>query len=188
MIAIALFALVLTGSPQDSGPPPANPTAQPDVVAPASPHWTPEQQAEIKQKQEQIRLQHEPERQEAIRLNDLAANIHSEADARQLVDGVAEQLTHHQHLFWAALSIRRRVAHTEYEAVSDPSGLIPEQLVVDVWNEYVREIDAPEEGFDHRSRIPRVSTHSTMDDSEFSVEARPDAIRLDDAQHLRARP
>jgi hypothetical protein len=146
MIAIALLAVILTGSPQDPASPlPANSTSQPDVAAPASPHWTPEQQAEIKEKQEQIRLQHEPEREEAIRLNDLAANIHSEADARKLVDGVAEQLTHHQHLFWAALNVRRRVAHTEYEAVSDPAGLIPERRVVDVWNEYVREIDAPEE-------------------------------------------
>jgi hypothetical protein len=99
----------------------------------------------MKQRAEQAGIQHEPERQAAIRLNDLAANIHSEADARKLVDGVAEQLTHHEHLMWTALRIRRRVARTEYNAVSDSSGLIPEQRIVDVWNEYVREIDAPAE-------------------------------------------
>jgi len=99
----------------------------------------------MKQKLEQISIRHEPERKEAIRINDLAANIHSEADARKLVDAVAEQLTHHRHLLWAAQKYRHRVAHAEYEAVADPSGLIPEQRIVDVWNEYVREIDAPEE-------------------------------------------
>lgn len=143
MIAFLALAAILIGGPQDSD----SPAQTPVFSSSASSHTnlTPEQQESIKEKTEQIRLQHEPERQEAIRLNDLAANIHSEADARKLVDGVAEQLTHHKHLMWTASSIRHRVAHTEYEAVSDPSGLIREQRIVAVWNEYVREIDAPEE-------------------------------------------
>jgi len=41
--------------------------------------------------------------------------------------------------------MRRRVARAEFAAVSDPANLIPEQRVVDVWNEYVREIGAPED-------------------------------------------
>jgi hypothetical protein len=154
MIAITLLSVLLLAAPQDSSSTSSNSTSQLELkVSPSppaanvssAPSFTPEQQEQIRQKMEQMRLQHEPERQEAIRLNDLAANIRSEADARKFVDAIAEQLTHHQHLMWAALSIRHRVAHAEYEAVSDPSGLISEQRIVDVWNEYVREIDAPED-------------------------------------------
>ena len=131
MIAIPLVAALLLGSPQ-----------QADV---SQPHWTPEQLEQIKQKEEQFRRQYEPTRQRAIHINDLAGNIHSEADARAFVDAVAEELTGHRHMSWTTRSIRRRVAHAEYEAVSDPSRQIPEQRIVDIWNEYVREIDAPEE-------------------------------------------
>lgn len=131
MIAIPLVAALLLGSPQ-----------QADV---SQPHWTPEQLEQIKQKEEQFRRQYEPTRQRAIHINDLAGNIHSEADARAFVDAVAEELTGHRHMSWTTRRIRRRVAHAEYEAVSDPSRQIPEQRIVDIWNEYVREIDAPEE-------------------------------------------
>jgi hypothetical protein len=131
MIAIPLVAVLLLGSPQ-----------QADV---SQPHWTPEQLEQIKQKEEQFRQQYEPTRQRLIHINDLAGNIHSEADARAFVDAVAEELTGHRHMSWTTRSIRRRVAHAEYEAVSDPSRQIPEQRIVDIWNEYVREIDAPEE-------------------------------------------
>jgi hypothetical protein len=142
MIAITLLSVLLLAAPQNSSSTSSNSTLQLELkVSPSPPaasvsnvsSFTREQQEQIRQKMEQIRLQHEPERQEAIRLNDLAANIHSEADARKFVDAVAEQVTHHQHLMWAALRIRHRVAHAEYEAVSDPSGLIPEQRIVDVW-------------------------------------------------------
>lgn len=144
MIAFLALAALLVAGPQDTESP-ATPASPSLTIGLSAPNLTPEQQAGIKQKQEQIRLQHEPERQEAIRLNDLAANIHSEADAGKLVDGVAGQLTHHQSWMWTTLAIRRRVTHAEYAAVSDSSGLIPEKRIVDVWNEYVREIDAPEE-------------------------------------------
>ena len=161
MIAIPLLAALLMGAPQYSTvqhpvvytqeSAASNPsqdsagTTPPSAAVVAPRHLTPEQEEQIKQKMEQFKAQHEPVRKEAIRINELAANIHSEADARKLVDAVAEQLTHHRHLLWAAQKYRHRVAHAEYEAVSDPSGLIPEQRIVDVWNEYVREIDAPEE-------------------------------------------
>lgn len=129
MIAIPLVAALLIGSPQ-----------QADV---SQPHWTPEQLEQIRQKQEQIRRQYEPTRQRAVHINDLAGNIHSEADARAYVDAVAKELTGHRHMSWTTRSIRHRVAHAEYEAVSDPARQIPEQRIVDIWNEYVREIDAP---------------------------------------------
>jgi hypothetical protein len=100
MIAIPLVAVLLLGSPQ-----------QADV---SQPHWTPEQLEPIKQKEEQFRQQYEPTRQRAIHINDLAGNLHSEADARAFVDAVAEELTGHRHMSWTTRSIRHRVAHAEY--------------------------------------------------------------------------
>jgi len=131
MIAIPLVAALLMAAPQQTDP--------------AQNKWTPEQVDSIRQKQEQFRQQHEPARQRAIHINDLAGNIHAEADARAYVDAVAEELTGHRHMPWTTRSIRHRVAHAEYEAVTDPSRQIPEQRIVDIWNEYVREIDAPAE-------------------------------------------
>jgi hypothetical protein len=124
MVAIPLAMLLLFGAPQQSGKPP-------DLTSPQS--------------LEQGRARYEAHRQAAIHIDELAGNIHSEADARAFVDAIAEQFTEHRYQFWTTFSIRRRVAHAEYAAVSDPSGLIPEQRIVDVWNEYVREIDAPAE-------------------------------------------
>ena len=149
MIAIPLLAVLLVASPRDSKPVGA-PQASGAVVTDQRliserPNLTPERLEQIKRKMEQARIAHESARKAALHINDLAGNIHSEADARTFVDAVAKALTGHQHLFWTGLSIRHRVAHAEYETVSDPSRLIPEQRVVDVWNEYVREIDAPEE-------------------------------------------
>lgn len=134
MLAIPLVAALLMGTPQ-----------QADAPQSYRPQWTSEQQEQIKQKQEQFRKQHEPVRRRAIHINDLAGNIHSEADARAYVDAVAEELTAHQHMSWTTRSIRHRVAHAEFEAATDASCQIPEQRVVDIWNEYVREIEAPEE-------------------------------------------
>ncbi len=94
---------------------------------------------------EQAKAKYEVSRQAAIQVNDLAGNIHSEAEARAFVDAVATRLFQHSFQYWNTLNIRRRVAHVEYAAVSNPSDLIPEQRIVDVWNEYVREINAPEE-------------------------------------------
>jgi len=96
------------------------------------------------QKLEEAREKYEPTRQAAVHLNDLAGNIHSEADATAFVDAVAERQAASTPS-WATWIIRRQIAHAEYEAVSDPSRLIPEQRIVNVWNEYVRELDAPEE-------------------------------------------
>lgn len=126
MIVIPLLVALFLGPPPQS-----DPTQQPYKL-------TPEQM-------EQARQKYEPTRLSVVHVNDLAGNIHSEADARVLVDAVAERLTGNQHQSWTTRSIRHRVAHAEFEAVSDPLRLIPEQRVVDVWNEYVRELDAPAE-------------------------------------------
>jgi hypothetical protein len=143
MIVIPLVAILLLGAPQQADPAQPGPTQL--QAGPSQPQWTPEQREQIKQKQEQFRRQHEPTRQRAIHINDLAGNIHSEADARSYVDAVAEELTGHRHMSWTTRSIRHRVAHAEYQATTDSSHQIPEQRIVDIWNEYVREIDAPEE-------------------------------------------
>ena len=111
------------------------------------------------------RDKYEPIRQAAIRVNDLAGNIHSEQDARTFVDAVAEELYGH-HLSWITRGMRHRVAHAEYEAVSDPARLIPEQRIVNVWNEYVREIDAPEEA------LVTVAEVHNMRDAMYVVEQR----------------
>src|SRR5438128_1973427 len=102
---------------------------------------TPDEQATMQRAQ----LEHERHRQAAIQLNELAGRIHSEADALAFVEGIADIFAGSLPAAWAGPSIRQRVAHAEYEAISDPLRLIPEQRIADVWNEYVREIGAPEE-------------------------------------------
>ena len=114
---------------------------------PPQPKLTPQQQQRI----EQLRATFEPHRQTALRLNDMAASIHSKADAMKLVDGIENELFGHRDPLqsrlqsWITRAMRRRIAHAEFAAVSNPSNLFPEQRIVDVWNQYVREIAAPEE-------------------------------------------
>jgi hypothetical protein len=83
--------------------------------------------------------------QASVRMNDLAGRIHSEADARQLIDMVAEEFAEMLPPMWATEMVRDRVATAEYESATDPTRLLPEQRIVDVWNRYVREIGGPEE-------------------------------------------
>ncbi len=95
----------------------------------------------------EIRARMERDRQLTLEINDLAGRIHSEADANALVDKIAEMLADTLPPSWITRGIRQRIARAEYKAVSDTSRLIPEQRIADVWNEYVREIGAPEEAF-----------------------------------------
>ena len=46
---------------------------------------------------------------------------------------------------WAKDAILHRVARAEYESVSNPTRLVPDQRIVEVWNQYVREIGAADE-------------------------------------------
>jgi hypothetical protein len=87
----------------------------------------------------------ERSRQIAIEINDLAGRIRSEADAKALVDKIADVFAASLPPSWMTSDFRQRIAHAEYEAVSDSSQLIPEQSIADIWNEYVREIGAPDE-------------------------------------------
>jgi hypothetical protein len=86
----------------------------------------------------------EESRRMAVQLNEMAGNIRSEADARSVVDLVAKIFEKELPPAWARRSVRKRLARAEYEAVTDPSHLIPEQRIADVWNEYVR-VGAPDE-------------------------------------------
>src|SRR5712671_1815037 len=102
----------------------------------------PEEQAAAQQQASLLRERH---RQAAIRMNELAAHINSEADARAFVDAVADMFADSLPPAWATRGIRERIARAEYEAVSDPLRQVPEQRIADVWNKYVREIGASEE-------------------------------------------
>ena len=123
---------------------------------------TPDEQATMQRAQ----LEHERHRQAVVQLNELAGRIHSEADALAFVDGIADIFADSLPAAWAGPSIRQRVAHAEYEAISDPSRLIPEQRIADVWNEYVREIGAPEEAVVNAAEI-----HSMRDADYASGQA-----------------
>src|SRR5258708_16296490 len=135
-----LFALVF-GYPQQESP-------------------KPEEQAAA---QRQASLLYEHHRQVAIRMNELAAHISSEADARAFVDAVADMFGDSLPPWWATGGIRERIAHAEYEAVSDPLRQVPEQRIADVWNKYVREIGASEEAI-----VTAAEIHS-MRDATFAV-------------------
>ncbi len=120
----------------------------------------PEEQAAA---QREASLRYERHREEAIRMNELAAHINSEADARVFVDAVAHMFADSLPPSWATSVIRGRIAHAEYEAVSNPLRQIPEQRIADVWNKYVREIGASEEAL-----VTTAEIHS-MRDATFAT-------------------
>jgi hypothetical protein len=95
--------------------------------------------------QQRAHDEYERHRQASIRINELAGRIQSEADASALVSEIAALFAKELPPTWASSSIRQRVAHAEYEAVRNPAKLISEQRIVDVWNQYVKEIGAPDE-------------------------------------------
>jgi hypothetical protein len=108
-------------------------------------------------------LHYERYRQQAIRTNELAAHIDSEADERAFVDAVADMFADSLPPSWATRRIRERIAHAEYETVSEPLRQIPEQRIADVWNKYVREIGASEEAV-----VTAAEIHG-MRDAAFAV-------------------
>jgi len=105
---------------------------------------------------------YERHKQAAIRINERAGQIRSEADARTLVDEIADLFAKELPPAWASRRIQERVAHAEYESVSTPAKLIPEQRIVDVWNEYAKEIGAPDEA------IATVAEIHNMRDASFA--------------------
>jgi hypothetical protein len=85
------------------------------------------------------------ERDHAIEINDLAACIQTEDDARKLVDMVAAEFSHDLPSKWATRRMRARIARAEYESASNPRALIPNQLIADAWDNFVEKIGAPQE-------------------------------------------
>src|SRR5260370_1384844 len=108
-------------------------------------------------------LRYQRYREEAIRMNEMAARINCEADARAFVDAVADMFADSLPPSWVTGGIRERIAHAEYEAVSNPLRQIPEQRIADVWNRYVREVGASEEAI-----ITSAEIHS-MRDATFAT-------------------
>jgi hypothetical protein len=114
--------------------------------------------------------EYERYRQAAIRINDLAEHVQSEADATALVSKIAALFSKGLPPVWLANGTNQRVAKAEHQSVRDRAKRIREQRIVDVWNQYVREIGAPEEAL-----VSRAEIHN-MRDAEYTV-----------AQHLWAR-
>jgi len=130
------------------------------IGAPQQDSRSTDSQATMKQ---QAHEQYERHKQAAIRINDLAGRISSEADASILVSDIVGLFAKELPPAWASGSIRQRVAHAEYEAVRNLVTLIPEQRIVDVWNQYVKEIGAPDEA------IVSVAEIHNMRDGSFTL-------------------
>jgi hypothetical protein len=111
------------------------------VAAPQSSSST-ESQATMQQRAHD---EYERHKQSAIRINELAGGIQSEADASSFVFEIEGLFVNELPPAWASGSIRQRIAHAEYETVRNPARLISEQRIADVWNQYAREIGAPDE-------------------------------------------
>ncbi len=84
-------------------------------------------------------------RERAIQMNDLAGHIQTVDDARKLVAAIAAEFADTFPPKWTTRTLRRRIALAEYESTTDPAKRIPEQQIADAWNNYVREIGAPDE-------------------------------------------
>jgi hypothetical protein len=130
------------------------------IGAPQQDSGSTESQAMMKQ---QAHDEYERHKQSAIRINELAGRIQSDADASAVVSEIAGLFAKELPPAWATGSIRQRVAHAEYESVRNPVTLIPEQRIVDVWNQYVKEIGAPYEA------IVTVAEIHNMRDGSFTV-------------------
>jgi hypothetical protein len=120
----------------------------------------PNERASVEQR---ASLARERDRQAAIEINDLAGRIHSENDATALVDKIADLFADTLPQAWVTADIRHRLAHAEFQAVSDPLQMIPEQRIVDVWNKYVREIAASDEA------LVTVAEIHNLRDAEFAI-------------------
>lgn len=81
----------------------------------------------------------------AARVNELAQRIQSESDARTLVQEIAKLVDDSVSEALTGTAIGDHLARAEYHSVRDPAKSIPEERMVKVWNEYVREIGAPPE-------------------------------------------
>lgn len=82
--------------------------------------------------------------QEAVELNALATNIASPANARRLIDRIAEIFSEQLPPGWTTRTLRNRMAQAEFAAATDPSHRVSEQRIVTAWNSHAETINAPE--------------------------------------------
>jgi hypothetical protein len=113
--------------------------------------------------QQRAHDEYERHRQAAVRINNLAGQIATDADASTLIAEIAALFSKELPPVWLASGINHRIAEAEYESVGDSAKRIPEQRIVDVWNEYVHEIGAPEEA------LVTVAEIHNMRDAEYTV-------------------
>jgi hypothetical protein len=113
--------------------------------------------------QQRAHAEYERHKEAALHIDELAGRIHSEADASAFVSEIAGVFAKELPPAWSSSGIRQRAAHAEYETVRNPAKLISEQRVVDVWNQYAREIGAPDEA------IVSVAEIHNMRDASFTV-------------------
>jgi hypothetical protein len=113
--------------------------------------------------QQRAHEEYERHRQAAARINDLAESVQSEADANTLVSEIAALFSKELPPVWLASGINQRVAKAEYQSVRDPANRISEQRIVNIWNQYAREIGAPDEALVTTAEI------RNMRDAEYTV-------------------
>jgi hypothetical protein len=81
-------------------------------------------------------------RDETVRLNELATNIRTVADARRFIDAIEELFGDDIPPAWTTESFRSRLAQAEYLTFTDPHKRIPEQQLAAVWNTFLRTVGA----------------------------------------------
>ena len=106
-------------------------------------HRTPEESGRI----HRAEVAAQKHRQLAIRANEIAGQIRSEADAQDLVARVMEVFAEELPKPFTTSDLLHRLARAEYKAATDTRFLIPEDKFVCVWNEYIRTIGASDEAF-----------------------------------------
>jgi hypothetical protein len=94
-------------------------------------------------------------REETLRLNDLAANIHTVADSRRFIDAIAELFQDNLQPAWITASFRNRLAQAEYLTITNSQRRISEQHLAETWNTYANTIGALA-----GSKISAVEIHS----------------------------
>jgi hypothetical protein len=97
-------------------------------------------------------------RDTALRIDELASNIHTPADARRLIDFIAELFADELPPAWATDSIRNRLAEREYLTVADPQKRISEERVAAAWDAYVTTLQAPD-----TSHVTTAEIHNLRD-------------------------
>ena len=84
-------------------------------------------------------------RDTALRIDELASNIHSQSDARKLIDFLADLFADDLPPAWTTSSLRNRLAHAEYLTATNPEKRIPEDHLAAAWNAYLDTIRAPDD-------------------------------------------